>query len=77
LTVDTAGGGSGVCNLVLLKPLFILPLTALANAPQARTWPLPFAGLIRIYDGATLMTLNKNASTTASAVDGVLTVVEG
>lgn len=75
INVATAGGGSGVVNVILVRPLLMLPATL--HLPFERISPRPFHGPIRIFDGATLMMGSRYQSTSDDETQGYISVVYG
>jgi hypothetical protein len=75
INVSVAGGGSGVVNVVLVKPLLSIGI-AQAQAFE-RLSPRPFYPPIRVYDGATLMLAGRWTGTSSDAITGWITTVFG
>jgi hypothetical protein len=72
INVGTAGGGAGVVNLILVKPLWMVGST---NAVHSEVqFFQPNASPIRVYDGATLMFADTGQSSTQT-YEGSVTVV--
>jgi len=74
LNVVTAGA-TGVCNVVLIKPLAFLPLVA--NIGNERDLVLQLAALPRIYNGACLAFAYFASAVTATSIFGQLRVGYG
>lgn len=79
INVATAGGGSGVVNVILVKHLASLGTGEAANANQTseRLSPHPFYPPVRIFDGATLQVMLRHNASSSSDVEGEITVVFG
>lgn len=79
LNVATAGGGSGVVNLILVKHIAGVGVGDASNPNQTseRQSPYPFTPLIRIFDGATLQILMRHNASAASDLEGEVVVVYG
>jgi len=75
VNVDTASGGSGAVNIVLLKPLAYLPLVA--NTWGEREFLSMLPSLPRLFDGHTLGIAMLATGTTATNVWGMLRAAYG
>lgn len=75
VTVDTAGGGSGVINILLVKP--IVHVGGAFPGGFERRSPYPFRDFPRIFDGFTGMIVSKENGTGTATGYGEVTVVLG
>lgn len=77
LNVATAGGGSGVISVILVKPLSEVVVDGGRSGNGEKEWLLPNTHFIRIFDGASLMWIMQNSQNNATAYHGSITVIEG
>lgn len=77
LNVATAGGGSGVVSIILVKSLGEISVDGTRAGNGEKEWPLPNTHMIQIFDGASLMWIMQNSQNNTVAYHGSITVVEG
>lgn len=75
LNVATAGGGSGVVNVILVKPL--VSIGQIGTTPFERLSPRPYHAPVRLFDGATVMVAQREAGASGGNLIGIYTVVYG
>jgi hypothetical protein len=76
INVATAGGGSGVVNVILLRYLTEVCVPGTTVGGAEKEWPIPNTHMIRVFDGATLMWIMQNFNANTSASIGQITVIE-